>query len=933
MSSFHGAFRCGILACVVLYAKGAGGGGGQYKCGAPADMAPPQSMVFGASFEDGDGNQPTLWTLTNGEKGWDFSAPDKGECQSKGTNFTGDIDDKFTQTLRCIVVEVARPCRNWCHDEGSFLGVGNPICIGQNVVTSAMLVTMIIVLSLFFSWIEETLRERCSGSPQMRAIHAHMVQEVTILGFISMVVFVFQQNGVTDALAANDSTLGPSELFHFKEFFHFVIFLTMLCYITTVLVLLHVSQRFPQLWHVARREDRDGEAYDDTVLGDGENPTPRATGRGLSPDSETSDGGGGGGDGDGGGGSGGRERSASSSSNSSSSKSRTRKVLDEYLVVEKRLARHPWGTFWRKLDLPLQMRLYRAVNRVAFRLCKSQAKDVYSSRRLMHAMFDTSMDLPRSKLNFTEYSLRATQLLLVEVLEVHWTNWAAVLVLLAVNAVRVKAGASVNMTGADDDASGGDRGTAVFVAGGVALVLANVAICYKGWTVLQRVVETRIPVSLRRWRDIGRLIRPVLLAIGQLVVLRAQKQTQTRSTKRLRTLVGSGRGAPSGGSALPAAQSSAGVEVESMLNLLQVSSSSHEVHSPLASMPETTGTLGDSFADEEVDVEESDYDSESESLAYKGRGDSDVEDDGTDSDDVDDTDEQKVPEKKMPSLRDEPATRKSSLGSNAPSSGRQSLVVDKRFHASDAGVSDLTRTDRLVSVKGSGELSADADYNRFFWFGRPELLVRGLQFTIFFQAIYLAFFFLMFAKRGVGANAPWGGAAVAIQLLCPALILLVITPLSLPLFVVLLDLIGYLGEEKVGVGSLALWLLESRNIAHSPISFLCLPLLLARLCVCDPPLDGTIRCFSRERERTRHSRTEAEEARNGSACHRVSSRYCWPSWPFRCTFALPCADHVFRPAPLCWHCRAAKATKDVALAVGLMSPAARRGGRASAAVL
>jgi len=589
-------------------------------------------------------------------------------------------------------------------------------------------------------------------------------------------------------------------------------------------------------------------------------------------------------------------------------------VLDEYLAVEQRLARHPWGTFWRKLDLPLQVRLYRAVNRVAFRLCKSQAKDVYSSRRLMHAMFDTSMDLPRSKLNFTEYSLRATQLLLVEVLEVHWTNWAAVLVLLAVNAVRVKAGASVNMTGADDDATGGDRGTAVFVAGGVALVLANVAICYKGWAVLQRVVETRIPLSLRRWRDIGQLMRPVLLAIGQLVAqgkarqaLRAQKQTQTKSTKRLRTLADSGRGAPSGGSTLPAAQSSAGVE--SMLNLLQVSSSSHEVHSPLAPMPET-GTVGDSFVDEEIDVEESDSDSESESLAYKGRGDSDVEDDGTDSDDVDDTDEQKMPEKKTPSLRDEPATRKSSLSSNAPSSGRPSLVVDQRFHASDAGASettvpdgrpaDLTRSNRLVSVMASGELSADADYNRFFWFGRPELLVRGLQFTIFFQAIYLAFFFLMFAKRGVGANAPWGGAAVAIQLLCPALILLVITPLSLPLFVVLLDLIGYLGEEKVRIGreprALALGITQHCALTHF--------LPLSAPPACSPAvLRPTIR-WNNTLLLSRKRTSATQPNRNG----RSKKWERMPSGKFALLLAIvavlllictTCADYVFRPAPSC----------------------------------
>ena len=300
------------------------------------------------------------------------------------------------------------------------------------------------------------------------------------------------RNGLGALLRCFLCFLGP------QEFFHFVIFLTMLCYIATVLILLRVSASFPQLWHVARAPELTAE--------DGDTPTPTLSARSLPSPSPS------------------RAALKADSDPGAPGRglTRTKQVLDEYLDVQARLDTHSWGPWGRKLDLRMQGRLYRAVNRVAFRLCKSQAKAIYSSRRLMHAMFDTSMDIPRHRLTFAEYSLRATQLLLVEVLEVHWTNWAAVLLLLLANAARVKAGASVNLTGADEDTSGGDRGTAVFVSAGVLLVVANFSICYKGWAVLQRVVESRIPRGgengVRRWHDVGKLVRPVLLAIGEIVV-------------------------------------------------------------------------------------------------------------------------------------------------------------------------------------------------------------------------------------------------------------------------------------------------------------------------------------------------------------------------------------------------------------------------------
>ena len=87
-------------------------------------------------------------------------------------------------------------------------------------------------------------------------------------------------------------------------------------------------------------------------------------------------------------------------------------------------------------------------------------------------------------------------------------------------------------------------------------------------------------------------------------------------------------------------------------------------------------------------------------------------------------------------------------------------------------------------------------HGRRFWFKRPKLLVKLIQFINFFQAIYLAVLSLMFAKHS--SDGPYfGGMGAVLMFMIPLVILLVLMPMTVPVLVLVLDLVGYIGAEKL----------------------------------------------------------------------------------------------------------------------------------------
>ena len=88
-----------------------------------------------------------------------------------------------------------------CTDgEGSLLGVGNPKCLKKNTFVSGMLVILIVVLSFFAEYVIHHLKHmaRC---PLMQKIVQKLIEEVMILGLISMSLFLVTQLGLIKAVS------------------------------------------------------------------------------------------------------------------------------------------------------------------------------------------------------------------------------------------------------------------------------------------------------------------------------------------------------------------------------------------------------------------------------------------------------------------------------------------------------------------------------------------------------------------------------------------------------------------------------------------------------------------------------------------------------------------------------------------------------------
>ena len=74
------------------------------------------------------------------------------------------------------------------------------------------------------------------------------------------------------------------------------------------------------------------------------------------------------------------------------------------------------------------------------------------------------------------------------------------------------------------------------------------------------------------------------------------------------------------------------------------------------------------------------------------------------------------------------------------------------------------------------------------------MLLKLLQIIFFVQALYITFLLLMFRKYGANL---WGGFGLFFMWLWPVLITCVIFPLTLPVLVLVLELVGHIGFAQL----------------------------------------------------------------------------------------------------------------------------------------
>ncbi|CAH0518789.1 unnamed protein product [Peronospora belbahrii] len=150
---------------------------------------------------------------------------------------------------------------NVCNNPASFLGVGNTNCLHENLWTAVFLLAVIVAVSIGVDRLNHYIRAAIK-CPQLRKIVNRIFEEVMIMGFLSMVIFILNTSGAMMSLALDNLT--ASEKLHFYEFFHYIVFLTMIYFIFIVLLLLFIGTVVPKLvWEIQNHSDQRRDSISD----------------------------------------------------------------------------------------------------------------------------------------------------------------------------------------------------------------------------------------------------------------------------------------------------------------------------------------------------------------------------------------------------------------------------------------------------------------------------------------------------------------------------------------------------------------------------------------------------------------------------------------------------------------------------------------------
>lgn len=256
-----------------------------------------------------------------------------------------------------------------CSDPESFLGVGNTLCLGENLGTEIVLVSFIIVVSLVLENVVKCIRESVK-CPQMRIIVNRIFEETMILGFISMILFAL---GTTDALTDLHDKLTRTEQLHMKEFFHYVIFFGMMYYIIIMIMLIVIGTVIPRwLWHSPITDDPIDEE-------------PPRLHRAMSG------------------------------------------VVESYSAKYNRLRAQyddrPWSF---GCNLYRQFQLWKSLEVLAYHLCQDRSRPIYSTPREMAKLFGWSPE-SNMPLNYTTYNKLCVRNMLANITSLHWSGFIVLL--------------------------------------------------------------------------------------------------------------------------------------------------------------------------------------------------------------------------------------------------------------------------------------------------------------------------------------------------------------------------------------------------------------------------------------------------------------------------------------------------------------------------
>lgn len=414
----------------------------------------------------------------------------------------------------------------YCHDPDSFLGVANAQCLAANEKTTFMLLGLIVVVSIYFETLIHHLKHKYADQPQLMTLLEHVIEELMILGFISMSFFVMNTvkisgTTITAYLSRFNPDMGPTELFHFKEFFHYLIFLAMMYYLLIVFIMICSSHKLPRLWDGFEAQLKAGDEQKAAAVARASEQAQKRASRAAAAGRQSLL----------------AENPVSSSSSSEGSDFLTAlgastagprpssggaavntytkdlerniyvqdtevgevpvdQVTEDYCQLKE--TRRMYG--WRVKANPMHWcHWWLLVNRMAYKLARESSREVYEDRELIEVAFSVPM-YSNIVVDYSMYALLSTRAVLIKMCEIHWSAWALLLVFVIINEFRVRLGGTKALHEDDDETV-----QSVIMCGFLLFSFA-LLLCAKTFQVLQGIVNDRVLIFYRN----GKIQRLVL---------------------------------------------------------------------------------------------------------------------------------------------------------------------------------------------------------------------------------------------------------------------------------------------------------------------------------------------------------------------------------------------------------------------------------------
>ncbi|OQR91447.1 hypothetical protein THRCLA_08998 [Thraustotheca clavata] len=351
-----------------------------------------------------------------------------------------------------------------CSRSSSFLGVGNGECISNHLIYASFLLAVIVAISVILDLLLSYSRKAIK-CPQMKRVVNRFFEELMIMGFISMCIFVIDTSGLIEKMSFGVDDLTPLQLLHVQEFFHYVVFMTTVYYVAIVLLLIIIATVVPRLLYGA--QPHEDERYRD-----------------IEPPEDNN----------------GDEEALLHSEHSCidiyprqyDSRRIQRQVSGFDFVNGSRMyfllrQRYKREGMWFKFNLVKQFALWKSFELLAYNVCQYRSGYIYKNPTEMQRIFGLSFRSSHH-VNFQRFQTLCTRSLLATIAHMHYTTFIVLIVLVMMSGMLPTTSAYA------------------FLALATLLFTMNFVIMIKTLRILKGIIKDRLRVLTHE--DIKRILPP-----------------------------------------------------------------------------------------------------------------------------------------------------------------------------------------------------------------------------------------------------------------------------------------------------------------------------------------------------------------------------------------------------------------------------------------